>query len=385
MLLFFRSSEIAIDARLGRYSRALTHANLPHAVIYWKREAENSPESPIESIPYDAPLPFRSRWKSALRLIGLNLFVVREVWRRRRVVSLLHAIDLDTVLAAWLSSKLTGIPFIYDIYDHYPDSRGIGGWLRKFLGKLENAVMRDAALVILADKCRIRQHDKIPADRCVIIENVPDFSRRQFPAIEPRTREAGEALRIGYLGTLEPQCRGIEHILALVEAMPELELEIVGTGALGESVQAAADRCSRIRFHGPMAQSDGLALMQTCHLVLGLYYTCNPNHRYAAPNKYFEHLFIGRPLLTTLGTPPGEKVLHHATGWAVADNAVAIRSILEHALANPSALAIRGRNAARLWDTRFAQYSARTINCEYVHAISKLANGLSQRHRLDLA
>lgn len=373
MLIFLRSSELAIDSKLQRYSRALTQAKIAHAAIYWKRAPETLPPSQLVTIPYDAPLEYKSRKMTARRLLGLNFFALSEIWRRRQSVSVIHAIDLDTAPAAWLASLLTGIPFIYDIYDHYPDSRGLTGFARKALGWLERMIMRRAALVILADPSRLSQHDGIPQVRLMVIENVPDLSRADLPQCPPPSLGQGAPLRIGYLGTLEPTCRGIEHMLEVVKAMPQVELEIAGAGALEDQVKAAAARCSRIRFHGAMAYNQGLALMQSCHVLMGLYYTCNPNHRFAAPNKYFEHLLIGRAMLTSQGTPPGDKVERHSTGWAVADSAAAIRAALEQACADPDLLTERSVNARQLWQSHFAHYARDTIQGTYVDAIHNIS------------
>lgn len=42
------------------------------------------------------------------------------MWQRRKQLSLVQAVDFDTVLAALLMRLLAGTPYIYDIYDSYP-------------------------------------------------------------------------------------------------------------------------------------------------------------------------------------------------------------------------------------------------------------------------
>lgn len=364
MILFLRSSDIGIDARLRRYARALAQGGLRPAALFWDRDGRALGLSGVHEVRFRAPGAHGLRWLMAMRLLLLNLFAIWRIWHMRHGVSLIHAVDLDTALAAWIGGHITGLPFIYDIYDHYPDSRGISGRARRLCDWLEARVIAAARLVILADPARIAQHGPIPADKLLIVENVPDIA-----SAAPALRPADGLLRLGYLGTLEARWRGLEDTIAVVRDMPGVALEIAGTGAIESEVRQAARDCPRIRFHGPLPHAEGLRLMASCDMLLGLYYLAVPNHRFAAPNKYYEHLALGRAMLTSAGTPPGDKVRAEGTGWAVTDSRVAIRAALEEALAKRDGLAERGGRAAALWQQHYADYFERAIAGDYVDAV----------------
>jgi glycosyltransferase involved in cell wall biosynthesis len=364
MILFLRTSDIQIDSRLLRYARALDHAGIPHAAAFWSRGkiAASDPGFPV----FRFIIPRRSprRRTMLIPLLRANLFFMATVWRERRRISLLHAVDLDTALSAWIMRRLTGVPYIYDVYDHYADSRGLGGRLRDLLGRVEALIFRDAACVILADDARRDQHGPTPPDRLMVVENVPEAAQGEtaMTAATPR-------LKIGYLGTFEPLYRGLEDLIAAVEGNAGLELEIAGSGALEAEIAAAAARCDRIRLHPPLAHRAGLEMLAQCDIVAGLYYSAQPNHRFAAPNKYYEHLLVGRPLLTSVATPPGQKVAEHDTGWAVEDGPEPVAAALADALADRAAVARKGRHAAALWRGRFTDYFAHKLRGEYVATV----------------
>ena len=364
MILFLRSSDIGIDARLRRYVRALAQGGLRPAALFWDRDGKALGLAEVHEVRFRAPRAHGLRWLMALRLLLLNLFAILRIWHMRHGVSLVHAVDLDTALAAWIGGRITGLPFIYDIYDHYPDSRGISGRARRLCDWLEARVIAAARLVILADPARVAQHGAIPADKLLIVENVPDL-----PPSAAAPRPPGGPLRLGYLGTLEAQWRGLEDTIAVVRDMPDVELEIAGTGAIEREVRQAASDCPRIRFHGPLPHGEGLRLMASCDMLLGLYYLAVPNHRFAAPNKYYEHLALARPLLTSLGTPPGDKVRADGSGWAVGDSRAEIRAALEEAVAHRDLVAERGRRAGALWQQNYASYFERAIAGDYVDAV----------------
>jgi glycosyltransferase involved in cell wall biosynthesis len=365
MILFLRTSDISIDSRLLRYCRALDRSAIPHAVAFWARGRVPASDLGFPQFRFDCAPRSGRRRDLALHLLRANIFFMRSIWKLRARISLVHAVDLDTALSAWLMGRLLGLPYVFDVYDHYADSRGIVGSVRKWLTRIEALVVRDAAFVILADESRTAQHGWIPADRLLVVKNVPE-STGQEPVAGDRSARPGDRLRIGYLGTFEPRVRGLEDLIAAVEADPAVELHIAGAGLLEEFVKRAASRCSRIVAYPPLTHRAGLGLLAGCDIVVGLYYPSSANHRYAAPNKYYEHLLVGRPLLTSKGTPPGRMVEQHDTGWAVENGRRALAAALGHAVADPTELGRKGSNAAAHWRRCFADYFSRKICGEYV-------------------
>lgn len=378
MLLFLRTSDISIDSRLLRYAAALDRAGIRHAAAFWDRGDGAGKELSIQQFRFAHALQYRHRAQTGLWLLWLNLYFVRLLWRERANMSLVHACDLDSAFAAWLASRLTGVPYVYDVYDHYADSRGLEGIWRRLHDWVERIVIRDAALVILADDKRVQQHAAIDPARLLIVENVPALDQRALPDRTPRAARS-DRLRIGYLGTFEAQYRGLEDLIRVVEGDPRLELDIAGSGSLHDWIAGVGARCPRVRLHPPLPHDRGMAMMAECDVMAGLYYSAVPNHRFAAPNKYFEHLALGMPLLTSAHTPPGDKVTALDTGWAVADGAAGIAAALDDALTRPGAVADKGRNAAALWRDRYADYHDRVCCGEYVAWVRRLARARRPR------
>lgn len=372
VILFLRSSDVAIDARLGRYAAALRCADVPHLALFWRRDRRAAPPLSMPARIWRAPLALRHRLLTGVYLLLFNLFLLGQLWLRRHGVTLVHAVDLDTALAAWLIGRLTGVPYVYDIYDHYADSRGLSGWRLRLVEWLDATVCRDAAAVILADSARVAQHRGLDLSHAFIVENVPDLGSGAA-ASPPPDAAAQQPLRIGYLGTLEAEHRGLEAMLDLAAQDAALDLHIGGSGVLQPLVERMAARHANIHFHGPMAHGDGLAMLARCDLILGLYRLTNRNHRFASPNKYFEHLALGRPLLTSAGTPPGERVARHGTGWVVGDERASLRAALDDAAADRAAVQARGAAARALWNVRYADYVVTRIGRDYVALVAAVA------------
>nr|WP_230206634.1 hypothetical protein [Novosphingobium sp. Gsoil 351] len=293
-------------------------------------------------------------------LVAWNIAIVGTVWRLRREIDSIHAVDLDSALTAYLAGALLRIPVIVDFYDSYPDSRGLRNTAARAARKLEGLLAAKAALTIIADPTRRGQHGIREGANLLVVENVPALAWAADPV------DADEPLTLGYLGNLEAWHRGLEDVLEIVASDPRYRLVVAGAGALEGRIRLAAATCERIVFHGAVEHRAGMALMARCHVILGLYYLSVENHRFAAPNKYYEHLVLGRPLLTSRGTPPGAKVEAQRTGWAVDDGARSIRGQLEILAADRNAIVAAGRRARAVWDESFASYVEANIHGLYV-------------------
>ena len=122
-----------------------------------------------------------------------------------------------------------------------------------------------------------------------------------------------------------------------------------------------------IIFYGNISNREALSLMENAHVILGFYYLSSPNHRYAAPNKYFEHLLIGRPLLTTTGTPPGDKVSTYNSGWAIDEGISALDKWWSNFTWNDACK--KGGNATAIWSKNYADYFEKTLLKTYIDLI----------------
>lgn len=349
MLVFTRSYLASYDARMGKFFRIAERLDLPFSFIGWKRDGKPYKAPTFETL-YEGSGRLGARWGNALAIIGWNFFLFRTLWRWRDRISVVHAVDLDTALVAWLFCRLAGKRFIFDVYDKYTAVRSIGGPIGRMLDAIERYLVRHADLALLAGEDRFEQM-RLPATltNCIALENVPltELPATALPKFEGNWR-------IGYFGVLEPVHRGLEDLMRVAAERDDVELHLAGYGGLEPYVTEFASQHANIHYHGTMPSEAGLSLMSRMHVIAGMYYRSVPNHAFAAPNKYFEHLMLGRGMLTTAGTSPGRKVEDHSTGWAVAEGEQALRDWLDKLRWTDVEAA--GTAARRLWDRRYRPY-----------------------------
>lgn len=350
-VVFTRSHDIAADSRLQKYVSVLKTSRVPNRAIYWNRQGNPAVR--------DCDLAFRLNARvgagasNFLKLIAFNLWLLIALVRQRKTYDCIHAVDLDTILPSLVASILVKKRLIYDVYDVYSASRNVRGRPGQLLDSLERLCVSRADYCVLPAKTRATQLQIELSDKVKILENVPIPT---VPAVINLNRDDLGAYRtvFSYVGIFERTHRGIEDFLCFFEDNPEYALLIAGYGELASAVEDASKRLENIIYFGSIPYNHAAAIMATSDAILGFYYDSVPNHRYASPNKYYEHLMFGKPLFTSKQTPPGRLVEEYQTGIAIEDGYESLSEAFRST--DRSALATFSANATALWEEKFKNY-----------------------------
>ena len=174
--------------------------------------------------------------------------------------------------------------------------------MRRLLVLLENYLIRRVTLLITVGEKLRRHFAERGARRSVVVGNwkrLGEFSRTPEQILEIRRRLGvpDDALTIACITHLV-KGRKIDELLAAAAACPDVYVILAGAGALEERIAQAAATNPRIVFTGFI--SGKLIADYTCAADV-IYYGFdpeNPNARFSAPNKLYEALAAGRPLIT---------------------------------------------------------------------------------------
>ena len=131
--------------------------------------------------------------------------------------------------------------------------------------------------------------------------------------------------KIVYVGNLVKD-RCISELLDVAISLPDVEFHIGGIGDLKSEVQKAANSYSNVYYYGQLPYSDVLSLENECDIILALYDPRIPNHKYAAPNKFYEALGIGKPIIMFHNTGVDEVIDRYQIGKTVDGNKDCIRA-----------------------------------------------------------
>ena len=133
---------------------------------------------------------------SAWNLVALVFHTWREA--RRGKARLIHTRSYIPAAAGWAVSRLTGIPYIFDMRSLWPEElitshrMRRGSLLHRVIFRAEGRLLADAAAVVSLTRAGVRYLDEVhpgclSADRLHIIPTCTDLDRFGLPAEEARS------------------------------------------------------------------------------------------------------------------------------------------------------------------------------------------------------
>lgn len=327
-VLLLRSQDIFSDSRVLKYENFLKEENITYAIVGWDRKGENLKRE--HTVYYKRRAGFQQGAKGIVNRVWWNFYLLRFLLREHRGYKVIHACDFDTVMPA-IMMKLLGKKVIFDIFDWFSDEVRTGKfWIDKTINTLEKFAVKRADLVILCEEGRLAQIQCDPK-RYIVIPNIPSqlFCEEKEERGLNGTRESDAPIVVTYVGGLV-KSRGLAELVDCVGGDERFELEIAGFGDCGieEYIKNAAQQYQNIHFHGKVSYDKAIALMEKANLLYAMYYKENPNHIFAAPNKFYESVCLGKPIITTVGTLVGNKVEKYKTGFVIGEGREALTEFL---------------------------------------------------------
>jgi glycosyltransferase involved in cell wall biosynthesis len=222
--------------------------------------------------------------------------------------------DLDTGVVGLSVARLRRKPFIYHCLDPYHAAlpQGWPPFMADLARWMEDAVISSADLFVITDLKRLPQHEGARPRQVVELANVP------LPELAELTEAPHEGFIVGYIGSQVPG-RNLE---TTIDAVAELQAEGVslvmgGFGPLAEEMAARAQGQSNVRFLSWVPAEELYPLERTFDLFVYVTDRENPAYRWVSPNKLFESMALGRPIIVGEGTLAAERVAAAGNGIAI--------------------------------------------------------------------
>lgn len=288
-------------------------------------------------------------------------FVVKYLIVHRHDYRFIHACDLDAVVPALFAKIFFGKYLIFDVFDWFSDTLSLRNRaIRWAISLLEYISVKLSDTLIL---CETERRDQIPfkINNVLILPNIPMVDSLEMKHPSPRRNEP---LRICYVGALYHD-RNILELLEACSQNHDVHLVIAGFGS--EDIVSACqkyDKSARnIEYLGRVDYHRALIEMGSSNAIYAMYCRSNKNHVWAAPNKYYESLMLGVPLITTEGTLVGNRVKTYGTGFAIREGLEPTNRLLsylaEHNLDNER------QRCHRLWDDLYRDYTEKFFREQY--------------------
>ena len=237
-------------------------------------------------------------------------------------IAVIHCHDLAPLPIALHLKLLTGARLIYDAHELETEMAGSYG-IRKWMARIvERLMIRGVdAMITVSPSIQQWYQNKYPLPSCSLVRNIPKriASHTQPKNLRDILGIKGDVLLFIYLGGLS-KGRGIENMLSAFQN-PRVchHLLIMGSGFLYSEVQLAVNACSRIHYLNPVPPSQVLEYTMGANVGISLVEDIALSYRYCLPNKLFEYIVSGLPVLVSDLIDQKSLVEQYQAGW-VTDN-----------------------------------------------------------------
>ena len=224
-----------------------------------------------------------------------------RVWRmaRRLRASLYHIHDPELLPAALLL-RWSGARVVYDSHEDVPRAVLSKDWIRPWLRlvvatafeRFEDSVVRRLSAVVAATPHIARRFARVNPES-VAVNNYP-LRSEIGDAVEAR----GGARTLCYIGGIGCIRGAVEMVRALEHVDAILILAGPFEGPATEQAVRALPGWSKVDYRGVVSRPEVRAIMAESRAGL-LFFHPEPNHVDAQPNKMFEYMSAGLPVLAS--------------------------------------------------------------------------------------
>ncbi len=286
-------------------------------------------------------------------LLLFQLFLLKKLIHYRREYDVIHACDFDTVIPAFIVSKILRKKYVYDVFDYYVDAFRVPTILKPIIEGLDIQMLNQADAVIIVNESRIEQIRKSVPKSLWIIHNSPDrlpIANCGFVPMGSMTKK----LKFVYVGVLS-KSRFLLEIAEVISQFKSAELHIGGFGDLESYFKEQSVTHDNIYYYGKLDYESTLALAGHCDVMLAIYNPLVPNHRFSSPNKLYEAMLLKKPIIVAEHTGIDEIIVANHTGFVIAYDKLSLTTLIEQLLqTNPCVFQEMGIRSHRLYVEKYA-------------------------------
>jgi glycosyltransferase involved in cell wall biosynthesis len=293
------------DPRVRQEALALIGMGCRVRLLAWDRDLKATPNESMEGVEVERVFLPSKHGRGSTQMFFYAWLYLKMFWKGWRTrFEVVHCHDLDTLPLGYLLGKLKRKPIVYDAHESFTDmlQGSVHPALRRGLVWLENFLIRRVDLLITVGEKLRRHFAERGARHSVVVGNwkrLDEYSRtpEQNLAVRRRLGIPDGAMVVACITQLLRD-RKIEEIVQAVKQCPGIYLIIGGNGVLEDRVREWAAQNPRVIFVGFIRGAEIPDYTCAADVIYYGFDPENPNARFSAPNKLYEALAAGRPLIT---------------------------------------------------------------------------------------
>lgn len=375
MIVLIRCNDIISDSRAKKYIDYFIRKDIDYRIIAWDR-LSNSVKQPKTIY-----CPSRSKYNqgglaAAMDRIKWMLFIIRTLFSFKENLTI-HACDIDAAFPAVIYKMFSKRKnyVLFDIFDWISDTLYNQGRIMSLaFGIMEYVAVKKSDHIIICEEERIQQVPYNIKGKYSVLQNIPSFKSDDFLYDDKKYHFENDKLVLSYVGGfVEDRCLD-ELIEGAEQGLYNLNIAGYGKNKFLDKLSKLSS-CPNIKYYGKVAYKDGLRIMYNSDMIYAMYSKANPNHFYAAPNKYYEALFLGKALITTSGIIVAKKVIDNNIGYACGESFEELKNLISSITKED--LQTKSNNAKLLWGT-FSEATEQYLDTVYTKEFLLKERNLSE-------
>lgn len=245
--------------------------------------------------------------------------IKRHGWQQWDII---HCHDLSPLPIAVALKKKTGARLVYDAHELETEVLGLGGVRQTLSRRTEKQLIRHAdAAITVSPSIQAWYREAYPGLPVSLVRNIPYRPEGVASSPYPWRAELGipdNAKLFIYVGNFASG-RGIPLLLdVFTRADGRHHVLFMGSGALEGQIRRASEASTRVHIHPPVPMAEVVGRVAGADIGVSLLEDTCLNHKYALPNKFFECLQGGVPVVVNDLPDQRNIVAETGAGWVAA-------------------------------------------------------------------
>jgi glycosyltransferase involved in cell wall biosynthesis len=256
----------------------------------------------------------------------LKVFMKSKQWSP----DIIHANDLKgLIIAALIKRRIhPNVKIIYDAHEYETETNGLKGVMKKVYQYLENRYIHDVFHMITVSNTIANEYVRLyGVKKPTVLFNVPQFTfdeNRKYDLFREKFDIRSDQRIFLYQGYLIPG-RGIEVILESFNQLQEDNDVIIfmGNGSLTDYIKRHKKYNKSVFFHPFVSGEVLLEYTSSADCGISFIEDISLSDRYCLPNKLFEYMFCGLPVICS-NLPEMKKLVEECSiGIVAKENSIA--------------------------------------------------------------
>jgi len=351
-VIIIRSTGIVEDSRTIKTITELAKLNYDVTVLGWDRKNQHQEREELEIdgnivnlIYFKQDCVYGLGIKNIFKMLKFQKWIKKQI-KNYPKGTIIHACDYDTAKPTYKLCK-NKYKLIYDIFDFYSDTHKLPFGIGKLIKKEEIKIINNADCTIICTEQRVEQIRGAKPKKLVVIHNTPNIDNFDI------SHNVNEKLKVCFIGALTPD-RLLLEILTEAQNHPEYEFVFGGLGYYEDKVKELSSSSKNIKYLGQLKYQEVLTEESKCDILFATYNPEIKNHKYSAPNKFYEAGALSKPVIVCKNTGIDESVSKHNMGLVCKYDAKDFFEKIDKLNSNRDLLKTLGKNGRKAYLENFS-------------------------------